>query len=269
MFAAVVATGLTASEPSAKDAVTSVAPLPTPAVAAEMSVGDGVQEAVVEAGAAPLEPPVSAKILRYANRLISRYDTDRDSQLQNGEWKAMRGEPHLADLDGNEVITLDEMARRIADYGFRRKIRLIPKSLETPPPSPAPALLQPITSPATDKNVADAMPREEPAAAPSTPIITEQAPAKRDFRPGQRFYVAPRHRVQGLPAWFINRDTNGDQQLSVAEFAPKATQSDMKEFARHDKNGDGVITAKECAGKSASSPSSPPPTASGGQKPSQ
>jgi hypothetical protein len=34
----------------------------------------------------------------------------------------------------------------------------------------------------------------------------------------------------------------------MAEFAPKATQTDIDEFARYDANGDGLITAKECAG---------------------
>ncbi len=252
-----------AVEPHGKAAITATTPAPTPTVATEMSAAD-TSETEANGRSEPTEPPILAKILRYADRLVRRYDTNRDSQLQQSEWKAMRGDPRLADLDGDGVITLEEMARRIAHYGYRRKIRLIPKSLEVATPSPT--LLQPMTSAATDEKVGESMPAAEPAAAEATSSVNDAAATKRDFRPGQRFYVAPRHRVQGLPGWFVDRDTNGDQQLSMAEFAPKATQSDVKAFARYDANGDGVITAKECAGK-ASSTASPPATSTGGQNP--
>ncbi len=265
VFIALGATALAAAEPTDKDAPTSAAPTPTPTVATEMSAADGSQAEPADGQAAPTELPVSAKILRYASRLIRRYDTNRDSQLQENEWRAMRGDPRLADIDSNGLITHDEMARRIADYGYRRKIRLIPKSLETAAPSPAPALLQPMTTSPTEKETDEPMPNDKPAAAEDTLNVTEQAAAKHDFRPGQRFYVAPRHRVQGLPGWFHSRDAKGDQQLSVSEFAPKATQSDIKEFSRHDTNGDGVITAKECVRKAAS----PTSTSTGSQNPSQ
>ena len=239
------------------DAVAASTPAPTPTVATEMSAADTSQSGAddgADGESGPSEPPVSAKILRYANRLVSRYDTNRDSQLQQSEWQAMRGDPRLADLDSDGVITLDEMARRVADYSYRRKIRLIPKGLDVATPSPT--LLQPMTSAATDEKAGGSMPGQKAVAAEATPSATDQAPVKHDFRPGQRFYVAPRHRVHGLPGWFVGRDANGDQQLSMAEFAPKATQSDMKEFARYDTNGDGIITAKECVDKA----SSPTPT---------
>ena len=49
-----------------------------------------------------------------------------------------------------------------------------------------------------------------------------------------------------MPEWFTRRDTNGDGQLSLSEFAPNPTQADLEEFARYDRNGDGFITAQEC-----------------------
>ncbi|MBN2295546.1 MAG: hypothetical protein JXM70_24160 [Pirellulales bacterium] len=238
-------------------------PQPTPTVATQMSAA-GTSETDVEGESLTVEPLVSAKILRYADRLVRRYDTNHDSQLQQSEWKAMRGDPRLADFDSDGIITLEEIARRVARYGYRRKIRLISKPLEVSTPSPT--LLQPITTPVTDEKASETAPADKPAGGESSPNVTEQVPPKHDYRPGQRFYVAPRHRVQGLPGWFTNRDANGDQQISMAEFASKATQSDMKEFARYDANGDGVITAKECAGKASSDTSTLPKSSDEGEK---
>lgn len=247
--------------PGKTAAVAAARPEPTPTVAKEMPAADTLQSEA-DGESETVEPPVSAKILRYIDRLVRRYDTSRDAKLQQSEWKAMRGDPRLADFDGDGIISLEEMARRVARYGYRRKIRLIPKSTEVVTPSPT--LLLPMTSSATDVKADESKTTAEPSAAQPTPNVTDQAPAKHDFRPGQRFYVSPKHRVQGLPGWFVNRDANGDQQLSMAEFASKASQSDMKEFGSYDANGDGVITAKECAGK-ASSPA-PPTSSTDGQK---
>ncbi len=204
------------------------------------------------------EPAVTAKILRYANRLLQRYDADSDGRMQESEWKSMRGDPASADRDGDRIITLDELSRRIAEYGQRRKIRLIPINLEDL--SPSPILLQPTTSSAAGENNAQPNSTQNQPAGNATPGAAASPASKEDIRPGQRFYVDPRHRVQGLPSWFAARDTNGDQQISMAEFAPKATESDLKEFAAYDADGDGVVTAKECAGK-ASSTASPQPAA--------
>jgi hypothetical protein len=74
------------------------------------------------------------------------------------------------------------------------------------------------------------------------------------------FYVRPSRLPPELPEWFVRRDLNGDGQLSLSEFAPNPTQADLDEFARHDKNGDGFITAQECldASRAARSPAKKP-----------
>lgn len=206
------------------------------------------------------EPAVTAKILRYAGRLLRCYDADSDGRLQESEWKIMHGDPATLDRDGDRTVTLAEISRRIADYGHRRKIRLIPQNLEDA--SQSPILLQPATASAAGENGVSpqTLSPQNSAAGSVATGAAETSATKAEARPGQRFYVDPRHRAQGLPAWFSARDANGDQQISMAEFAPKATESDLKEFASYDADGDGIITDKECAAKANSAPAAQPTT---------
>jgi hypothetical protein len=49
-----------------------------------------------------------------------------------------------------------------------------------------------------------------------------------------------------LPEWFLERDADGDGQLTLAEFAPQATAAQVAQFRQMDLNQDGVVTAVEC-----------------------
>ena len=51
--------------------------------------------------------------------------------------------------------------------------------------------------------------------------------------------------LQGVPRWFIQRDKNGDGQISLAEFAPTLSLEAVALFQRLDKNGDGFIEPDE------------------------
>ena len=199
----------------------------------------------------PNGPVVTAKILRYAERLIRRYDTNSDGCLQETEWRVIGGSPSSVDFDGDTVLTLREFSRHVADYAHRRKIRLIPKNFDIK--SPSPTLLQPVTSAAPDTIESQTSAGEKSHSSSATKSVTQPPASGADFRAGQRFYVDPRHRMQGLPAWFVARDANGDQQVSLAEYAPSATESDIKEFSTLDANGDGLITAEECVRKTSAS----------------
>lgn len=52
---------------------------------------------------------VDARYRRFAESMLQRYDTNGDGKLQKEEWSQMRGEPELADSDGDGIITLDEL----------------------------------------------------------------------------------------------------------------------------------------------------------------
>jgi Ca2+-binding EF-hand superfamily protein len=51
---------------------------------------------------------------------------------------------------------------------------------------------------------------------------------------------------KNLPDWFKDKDANHDGQIAMAEFASSWTEKVAAEFLLADRNGDGIITEKEC-----------------------
>ena len=51
----------------------------------------------------------------------------------------------------------------------------------------------------------------------------------------------------GLPEWFVERDLDGDGQLTLAEFPPAGRPEESLDFESFDENRDGVITSLEGA----------------------
>jgi hypothetical protein len=195
------------------------------------------------------------KIMRYAQRLLEKYDSNRDGQLQQSEWSRMSHDPRTADANRDGTIGEDELARYIADYGRHRQLRL----MERPAPGDAvlPPLLHPVTESAADESIAAVQtaaatganraetPQSSDGGATDEAAPGSDGPQRERARRDTRFFVAPTQLPQGLPKWFGERDADGDGQLSIAEFAPKASNSDFKQFARYDLNGDGLLTADE------------------------
>jgi hypothetical protein len=187
---------------------------------------------------------IPAKILRYAERLVRKYDSDGDGRLQRSEWSRMRGNPDLADTDADGLITREEMARHVTDYGRRRKIRLISPTLGEAPALPP--LLHPSTASESREDGSGPPPRADGGPTAAEGASSTAAPGTRNVPRDRRFFIPPAHRPQGLPTWFFDRDANGDGQLTLAEYAPKASKAELDEFSRYDANGDGLVTPKEC-----------------------
>ncbi len=183
---------------------------------------------------------IPAKIFRYCRRLVKRYDADGNGRLTEGEWSRMRGEPRRADFNLDGAITREELAQHVADYGRRRKI-----SLAKPPwgmiPE-LPPLLHPTTRPDTPNPTINGRTDGSDDMASATEPAAQPDPSAFGPRGDRRFAA---RLPKGLPDWFIQRDADGDGQLTTDEFAPKGARTQLDQFARYDANGDGVVTAKE------------------------
>jgi hypothetical protein len=151
----------------------------------------------------------------------------------------MRGNPALADTDGDGAITVDEMVQWIVKYGQNRRIRVAVPPIGLSDDSGADE-----GSPAKTGGVGKTGGSADAAAdkLDAEPDFAELEESRRQAK----FYVPSKRLPAGLPAWFLARDEDGDGQLSLSEFAPKPTPADLREFERYDLNGDGLITAKEC-----------------------
>lgn len=171
--------------------------------------------------------PIAAKIVRYARRMIVKYERNGDGQLEPEEWRQMGGDAGAADANGDRLITVEEFSQYVANYSLRRKIRL--RS-----PGPEIQFVFPLL-----QNHNDAVSLRQQETVPVQP-----PPAKPPRKP--RFYVRPSELPEGLPKWFVDRDTDGDAQVSLHEFTAGTPRADMNLFNRSDANGDGLLTPREC-----------------------
>jgi Ca2+-binding EF-hand superfamily protein len=75
---------------------------------------------------------------------------------------------------------------------------------------------------------------------------------QRISRPELSAWLAQQEALQGravardLPAWFVEKDKDGDGQIQMSEFADQWTDELFDEFSTLDLNNDGIIVADEC-----------------------
>ncbi len=110
-------------------------------------------------------PDIPLKVVRYASRILEKYDLNQSGFLEREEWSQMPGSPQSIDTDGDFIISLDELIRFIALYGDVRTIH-------RPNPPPIPARLtwdasaasdfHPFSAPLKPKKVPEEPKPEEP-----------------------------------------------------------------------------------------------------------
>jgi len=177
----------------------------------------GVEPASAEVEAPPNREPIpTGKMLRYAKRVIAKYDEDGDGALHAKEWRPMRGRPATIDTDRDGWLTAEEFAGHIARYAQFRQILLL---------SPQDA--------------------KEPNAEGGHPPLASPQGETAAARPDKKYYVRKSRLPSGLPQSFIDRDRDGDAQLTREEFAPDGNVELAKRFRDLDANLDGIVTAQE------------------------
>jgi hypothetical protein len=175
---------------------------------------------------------VSPKVQRYVKHLLAQYDVNADGRLQEAEWRKMHGEPAAIDANHDGIITSDELAVWIINFGYARRIHLALPATATP------ATRGGVTPPGAGATSASVLGNDVNGGG----VGRSGAKSRRETK----FYV-PRSRLpDGLPDWFLARDLDGDAQLTFSEFSASGSPSDLEEFRRFDRNGDGVVTAAEC-----------------------
>jgi subtilisin-like proprotein convertase family protein len=84
------------------------------------------------------------------------------------------------------------------------------------------------------------------------PAAADQDRDQRISRPELSAWLAEQEAQQGravsreLPAWFVEKDKDGDGQILMAEFADQWTDELIDEFLAMDTNHDGIVVAEEC-----------------------
>ena len=151
----------------------------------------------------------------YGASLLSLYDKDGSGLLEKGEWSQIGEGWDDADQDGDDKLSTEELAWRLAAVAANA-------GPEREEPATARAQAGPVDDPDT------------PPRGPSAP-----APAPRNRQP------------ENLPPWFLERDTDGDGQVKMCEYARQWTPQLVNQFALYDLNGDGIITPSECLKASA------------------
>ena len=163
------------------------------------------------------------KVREYAQGLLNRYDRNKNGMLEKDEWKDMKSEHQAADVNKDEVITLEELAMKLSGYANATS-------------SPSPAVASTTSPAATSTSTAPKKKWWQSNSSAAKPV------EKKTYR-----FLSPTERLpKGLPDWFARYDTNADGQVMMAEYASAWSDSVLAEFQKFDLDGDGIITPEEC-----------------------
>lgn len=178
----------------------------------------------------------------YVRDLIRKHDKNGDTMLQADEQSGLRGKPAESDQNKDGVITADEMVATL--------------STSTPAAAAATGSGGSAAPGGGGESKSGGDRRDGKAGATATTRVYTALTGKdatkdaADKRRTYRFTPAgERLPATGLPSWFKTRDADGDGQVAMSEYSRSWSKRTVDEFGRYDLNGDGVITAREAAGK--------------------
>lgn len=174
----------------------------------------------------------------YARSLVKQYDKNGNMMLEADERKELKGKPAAADLNKDNVITVDELVDHLSGGAS-------PTSATSATPTTAAAG-------GTSAGNSDRAGGDSPGGVASPRVFTgtaggTSAASAADKRRSYRFTPAVERLPAGLPDWFQSRDRNGDGQVAMSEYSRSWSARTVAEFRRFDLNDDGIITPKEVA----------------------
>jgi hypothetical protein len=147
---------------------------------------------------------------REAAERLRRYDRNRDGYLTSQEVSRFSGNPMDFDRNRDGKLSQSELAVR---YARRREGEELARK---------------------DDRRDDRRQREREVEIPN--VFND----RKSYR-----VISPRSLPEGLPGFFTDKDSNGDGQVSMAEFSDVWTDDVVAKFFESDFNRDGVITADE------------------------
>lgn len=174
------------------------------------------------------------KVRRYAEGLLKQYDENKNGVLERDEWKKMRGDPEKADRNDDKIVTLDELADRLANYGSDGG------------------------SSSSSSSGRDDRDRYGERGSDRSRPRSDKDTASSDKK-SYRFLTPTERLPKGLPTWFTRNDANADGQVTMAEYSTSYNETTVAEFAKYDLDGDGLITPAECLQVEAAKTAKPTP----------
>lgn len=222
-----------------------------------------------------LTPALPLALRFYCRYFVSKYDKNGDGALQRNEWEDVVVGAQAIDLNGDWILTEQEVLFYLARYAKDRTVanpnpfqaarrpNVIVEKAEQPvlirTASAAPKLA---SQEELDEEISGPQAPEELEALSDEEfmnLFTEGNPALESVDDSElldvlltdmdessvREYAPAPADMLGVPVWFIARDVNGDGQLTLREFAPNLSPSAIAQFGKLDLDADGLITSAE------------------------
>jgi Ca2+-binding EF-hand superfamily protein len=151
---------------------------------------------------------------RIAQQIMDQYDTNKNGELEAeaGEWDALGSQIRMADANGDNKVTLEELVQYILQGGNSQYRR----------------------GPTSSRN---AQANQQTNAVQSKPNNYYQQQSRQQLMP------------TGLPDWYYRLDYNQNGQVELNEYIASLSGPPSEEqlavFMQYDLNGDWIITAQE------------------------
>jgi hypothetical protein len=200
----------------------------------------------------------------WAKSLVKKHDKNSNSMLDGAELDAAGRQASQADANKDKVVTIDELVIQAGGKSdpSASSTAAATKSAEESTAKPPEGEKKSGENEGGDRDRGDrgrdsgiVSPGSAKSAAPSKRVYTwtgnsgSSANENKRERRTYRFTPARERLPSELPSWFKSQDKNGDGQVAMSEYSRSWSKSTVARFQGYDKDGDGVVTAKEAAGK--------------------